>query len=192
MNVTIRCNLIILFLCSSVFADPDVAASFDYSKALNQYKIGKNFKGFAYSSKVQKDAKTLYIQSMPMQEESKRFTGLWINIDAKGLIQEIGPVFKKTHVNQDVLLWAFDNYYEKRINFDTLWCVTRAANLKKLDEKSLLLFILDTINNSPRGNELLSKTKIKSGDESWRVVKKMLPDTQKEILLSTVLSEILK
>jgi len=188
-------NLISLFLCFDVSAS-DSRLSAEHSKTLKEYKISENFKGFFYSAKFKNDKKTLYIKNILMGGESKRFSGLWINTDSRGVIQEIGPVFEKVIKQFDVIVWAIDNYYERRINFDTLWCVVHAANDKKIDNKlgdrSLMLFILETINNSPRGEGMLNRTKVKLGDECWLVISEVLPNIKKEILLSDLLLELLK
>lgn len=144
-----------------------------HAKLMQKYKIGENFKGFAYSSVENKET----LKVVNLLDGEKRLMGFWFSNNANGNLKEIGPILAPTSVEFDVCIWALDNYFEGKIKFDVVWSIFHTANPHKLNDKLLILNIIDLIEPHLDGKPSLKEELITPNDDLFKIVQKFHSDT---------------
>jgi hypothetical protein len=123
------------------------------AQMMRRYSLEKNFQGFSYSKEPENPG-TLLIRMLPDLPQEKRLAGVWIKANDDGEIQELGPLFETNLKGFDATVWALDAFSSRKLSFDGLWEVVRAATDTKIPDAALFRFMLETVSNQENRPDL--------------------------------------
>lgn len=149
-------------------------------RTIRRYGLEKNFKGFSYSRP--ENLAELQIRLLPDLPQSRKLAGVWIKANDDGEIQEMGPVFDINNEVFDVTVWALNAFSSKRLSFDGLWEVFRAATVMDVSDGTLFRFLLETVSGLDDPPNL-ANVKLTPGMRCWSALRAAFPDINDDVSL---------